>query len=103
MPSQAQVRDLNLHLSEMGKYTLNDFHSSLHLPEILQIVGSANRRDALHIDSAFKSGCRVFVTRDTDILVHSQHLERLLFIRFFHPDEDREALLQFIHSENGAA
>jgi hypothetical protein len=98
VPSEAQWGDLNLTWAEIGNRTWGDFRGSQHLPEILQVIGPANRRDALHIDSAFKSDCQVFVTRDSDILAHRKRLEDLLGIRFFHPDEDKDALLQFIHS-----
>jgi len=102
VPSEAQWSDLNISWSE-DVYAWNDHRGSQHLGDIRRILGPENRRDALHIDSAHKSGCRAFVTRDTDILDHRRRLEGLLAIRFFHPDEDKEALLQCIHAEDGAA
>jgi len=101
VPSEARWSDLNIGWNEDG-YTWNEHNGSQHLGEIRQILGPENRRDALHIDSAFKSGCRAFVTQDTHILKHRQCLEELLTIRFFDSNKDKEALLQFIHAENGA-
>jgi hypothetical protein len=64
---------------------------------ILEIVGGRNRRDALHTDSAYKSSCRAFFSRDRkDIISNRQALESLLGIRFFHPDDDWSAFLDFL-------
>jgi len=65
--------------------TVSDYSSGRHFKEILSIIGPGNRRDALHVDSAFKSGCSVFITQDHHILDHRAQLEALLGIKFFHP------------------
>jgi len=62
-PSYAQIQDLNLPISDLPD-TLASYSGSCHLDEILSILGSDNRRDALHVDSAFKTGCAAFVTPD---------------------------------------
>lgn len=93
-PSAAQIRDLNLPIGDLPGAPA-DYAGSSHFREILSILGPQNRRDAMHIDSAFKSGCSAFVTRDSDILRYRKGLEDLLGIRFFHPDEDSR-LEQFI-------
>ena len=98
VPSAAQLRDLNLTFAELA-FAFSDHQGSQHLSDIVRLIGPGNRRDALHIDSAFKSGCGIFVTQDKDILRYRQHLEGLLGIRFFHPDDDKEALLDFIRSQ----
>jgi hypothetical protein len=105
VPSAAQLRDLNLTWDEAGQrgFTWNDFNRSPHLAEILRIVGQHNRRDALHVDSAYKEGCAAFVTRDGNILDRASELEPLLGIRFFHPDRDSESLEEFIEGQSGAA
>jgi hypothetical protein len=92
--SAVQWRDLNLSWQELKDRgdTWNDFEGSRHLPEILSILGASNRRDALHVDSAFKDGCRAFITRDTDILAHRARLEALPGLRFFNPDSEAAAL-----------
>jgi hypothetical protein len=69
-----------------------DYRGSVHLSTICSILGAQHRRDALHVDSAFKSSCAAFVTRDSDILKHRPRLENLLGIKFFHPSEDHHAL-----------
>jgi hypothetical protein len=85
-PSSAEICDLNLPINELPG-TIADYSGSIHLAEILSILGG-QRRDALHVDSAFKQGCLAFVTPDKgDILKHKTELERLLGIRFFHPNE----------------
>jgi hypothetical protein len=95
-PSGAQIRDLNLPISDLPGAVV-DYAGSCHFAEIVSIVGSSNRCDSLHIDSAFKSGCSAFVTADLGILNHKARLENLLGIRFFHPNEFSE-LEQFASS-----
>ncbi len=99
VPSAALWTDLNLTWAE-DKYAWSDHSGSRHLREIREVLGPLNRRDALHIDSAYKTGCRAFVTRDREILNQRKRLEDLLGIRFFHPDENTEDLRRFVQSEN---
>jgi hypothetical protein len=84
-PSEAKCRDLNLPIKDLPGIVA-DYSGSVRFDEILSIVGRSNRRDALHVDSAFKHGCSVFITHDTDILKHKTKLKKLLGIRFFDPD-----------------
>ena len=100
--SNAQWRDLNVKnwdgLAHVSSW--DDFEGSEHFLRIQSIVGASNRRDALHVDSAYKSGCAAFITRDKDdILSRRDQLEALLPIRFFHPDDDAAALRRFIEGE----
>ncbi len=83
-PSNAQIRDLNLPIKDLPG-TIGDYKGSEHFEKILAILGREQRRDALHVDSAFKSRCAVFITRDSDILKHKAQLLDLLGIRFFDP------------------
>jgi myo-inositol catabolism protein IolC len=100
-PSRAQIRDLNCRIKDLpGK--INDYSGSFHLEAILTIIGRNNRRDALHVDSAYKTGCAAFVTKDSDILDHAVELQSLLGIRFFHPANDFSALQAFISCNDGA-
>jgi hypothetical protein len=55
---------------------------------ILEIVGRQNRRDALHVDSAFKTGALCLVSEDKDILGVRDRLFDLLGLRMFSPSED---------------
>jgi len=92
-PSASQYRDIVLPL----KVPLNCTYGELGVgsemyPRILSIVGPNNRRDALHVDSTYKSGCRAFVTTDNDILAHSVELEALLSIVFLQADTAHESL-----------
>jgi hypothetical protein len=78
----------------IGEMVESDKHG-----EIERIVGRSNRRDVLHIDSAYRSGCICFFTRDRgDILAKRTELESLLEIRFFHPDDDWDRFLEFLNS-----
>lgn len=93
--SNAQIRDLNLPIRDLPG-SFSDYRGSEHFKEILAILGREHRRDALHVDSAFKSLCVGFITTDSDILTHKAQLLDLLGIRFFDPRvelRDLEALV----------
>jgi len=61
------------------------------------LIGLRTEGDARHLDSAYKSGCRAFLTTDKgDILNHAPELERLLGLRLFHPDQDRDKFIAFV-------
>jgi predicted HNH restriction endonuclease len=94
-PSKAHWEDLNVPWNKMD-WTWEEVNGSEKLKLIREIIGRP-RRDALHIDSAHKSGCKAFLTRDQKhIISKSDELESLLGIRFFHPDDQWEAFLSFL-------
>jgi hypothetical protein len=97
LPSAAQLGDLgHVTIGEMN-FPLGEFSPSPTYARTVEIVGSRNRRDALHIDSAYKSACVAFFSRDRkDIISRRDALEPLLGIRFFHPDDDWQAFLEFL-------
>ena len=78
----------------MPEMTWADFKGSEHFSEIRRIIGSANRRDALHVDSAYKTGCVAMVTVDGDILDHKTEIEKLLPLIIFHPVNDDRRLMR---------
>jgi hypothetical protein len=94
-PSAVQIRDLSLPIRDVPG-SISDYKGSAHLHEILAIVGRGNRRDALHIDSAFKSRCAVFITVDSHILKHKAQLLNLLGIQFIDPRVELGDLEQLI-------
>ncbi len=99
--SNAQWRDLNVKgWDDLGR-TWGDFAGSEHLEKIKRIIGPENRRDALHVDSAYKTGCAAIVTVDNDILDHKDELEALLGLRVFHPQRDQAELRGFIADRAG--
>ena len=88
-------------LGDEAQFAWADCGGSQHLAAIRQIIGPEHRRDVLHVDSAFKSGCACFVTVDQDILAKRQKLESLLGIRFFHPEQDEAQLVEFLEGIKG--
>jgi hypothetical protein len=85
-PSEALWGDLNLP-SEDATASFGDYVGSEKCDEIVAIVGPENRRDALHVDSAYKSGCACFIARDGDIMNKAAELQHLLGMQFRHPDD----------------
>jgi len=93
-PSGALIKDVGCTFEEAGDACFKDFVGSQYLEAILEIIGPSNRRDALHVDSAYKSGCACIVTRDSDISSKVERLESLLGLRIFHVgDPNLEAFL----------
>jgi hypothetical protein len=81
---------------------ISDCESDMFVP-IRDIVGGQNEFDIRHIDSAYKTGCRYFFTRDkTDILRWRSELHSLLGITFLHPDEDLSEFLRLLNNELNA-
>jgi len=96
-PSKAKLADLKHVLLAEAHWRFSDFNGSEKLDQIRQILGPRTRRDALHVDSAYKTGCAVFLSRDRKhILAKSHELEQLLGMRFSHPDDHWDDFLKFI-------
>lgn len=62
-----------------------DYSESDKYKEIVNIVGLENKRvDILHLDSAYKTGCEIFITNDKDdIWMYRAQLEKSLNLRIF--------------------
>jgi hypothetical protein len=99
LPSNAKLADLcHVPLAE-AHWPLAECKGSGKLDKIRRILGPRTRRDALHVDSAYKSGCAAFLSRDSNhILAKSKELEELLGMRFFHPDAQWEEFLRFVNA-----
>ena len=70
---------------------------------IRQIVGRQNDFDVRHIDSAYKTGCRFFFTKDkNNILRKRGELFSLLGVTFYHPEDDWADFLRLLHDEGNA-
>lgn len=64
---------------------------------ILKLVGTQNKKDAKHLDSAYMSKCDIFLTSDyDDISSKANSIFSLLGIRVFHSTKDWNAFLDFI-------
>jgi hypothetical protein len=96
LPSDAQWRDANLTWEQASGLAWDDFAKSDKLNSIVAIVGKDNRRDCLHLDSAFRSKCVCFLTEDTDIVGKSQPLTELLGMPIFSPRTDVAAIQSFL-------
>lgn len=98
-PSAAQWRDCHAPWKEFTKITLKDFVGSSLYPEIEAVIGKGpeNRRDVLHFDSAYKTGCKIFLTSDKgDIWSKRNEQEVLSGIKTFHPYFESEALIHHL-------
>jgi hypothetical protein len=95
-PSEVIWKDLSHVQWEEMNFPCKEMARSDKFKLIRKILGSP-RLDALHIDSAYKSRCSVFLSRDHHhIIANAQELENLLGIRFFHPDENWDDFLAFV-------
>src|SRR5207244_9639830 len=95
--SEARVHDLDRVKIKDLTYIVDGFSGSEHFSSILTIVGKQSYKDALHIDSAYKSGCRCFLSRDkSDIISKRTELECLLGFPFFNPNIDWAEFLDFV-------
>lgn len=83
---------------EQAVKTYADFQrNSEKFRAILGIIGNHNHKDARHIDSAYLTGCEVFLTSDKDdIWSHRFELKELLGITIFHTQTEWESFLMYI-------
>ena len=83
LPSDATWDDFADTTWDQIKSAWDDFAESDKLDRIISIIGSVNRIDALHVDSAYRWECQCFFTRDQrDILSKRVELQNVLGIRF---------------------
>jgi hypothetical protein len=104
-PSKTQWRDMHIPWNELNNVTWNDFSESDIFLQIMNIIGKSNRRDVLHIDSAYKTGCQIFLTSDKgDIISKRTEIESLCSIKIFHSPSEIEELkdrrIKKVHSTN---
>lgn len=100
LPSNVQFRDLdNLDRWDDLPGTFGDYTGSDKYASIKEIVSRQHRRDVLHLDSAYKSGCSCLFTSDKDDIYASREaLFELLDIKIYLHDHsvDWENFLAFV-------
>ena len=65
--------------------------------ELLRIVGPANEVDAQHLDSAYSTGCSVFLTSDKDdICSHREELQAVTDFSVLHITADWQEFLALV-------
>jgi hypothetical protein len=99
IPSQVQWRDCHMPWKDIH-FSWETHNASEKLTEIYSIIGNdpQERRDGLHLDSAFKSGAHIFLTGDKDnIWKHRHVLEPLLYFRIFYPDLEISVMKELIN------
>ena len=70
-------------------------------PELLALVGPANKQDARHLDSAITTGCIAFLTSDRDDIASKKEALLASFgLHVFHVTHDWQAFLSFVESNN---
>ena len=95
LPSIARYPDLKNLTYDTFPGTYDDYSESDKYQEIIKVVCLENKRvDILHLDSAYKNQCDIFLTNDKDdIWVHKIKLEALLNFRIFCVSEIDECLI----------
>jgi hypothetical protein len=97
-PSNAQWQDCHPAWEEFSDITWGDFKGSAIHSQLECIIGAGpeNRRDVLHFDSAYKTGCKIFLTSDKgDIWSKRIALESISGIKTFYTPFELEALLEY--------
>ncbi len=89
-----------LHALERHSFSWETHKASEKLTEIYSIIGNDPQecRDGLHLDSVFKGGAHIFLTRDKDnIWKHRHVLEPLLCFQVFYPDLEINLIKDYIN------
>ena len=97
IPSECPWQDWHVPWEESSGTSWEGMIGSTLYSEIEAIIGASNRRDVLHFDSAYKTGCHVFLTSDKgDIWSKRASLENLTGIKVFLTPFESEAALMYI-------
>lgn len=82
----------------LREITYDDLRAAKSLfVEILTIIGTENRTDAQHLDSAQMTGCQVFLTSDKkDIWSKRSSLESVVNMRIFHTSSEWEQFIALV-------
>jgi len=85
-PSTPTWAEMNCSWNELAGLTWCDLGGQSDKREaIARLIGGAHARDIKHLESAYMSGCKVFLTSDKrDISSKRIELESLLEIKVFH-------------------
>lgn len=105
----------DLRYDDTPKYTYNDLRRDTFLrhitwdelrgalarsklPEIIGVLGKHRRTDAQHLDSAYMTECRAFLTSDKDYIAGANRaaLEAITGLRIFHVETEWQAFIDFI-------
>ncbi|MBS0615476.1 MAG: hypothetical protein JSR58_02870 [Verrucomicrobia bacterium] len=103
MPSGAQWRDCHAAWEEFSEVTWDDFKESDLYHQIKAVIGIGpeNRRDVLHFDSAYKTGCQIFLTSDKGhIWLKKIALESITKIKTFCTPFELKEILEHLTSLN---
>lgn len=94
LPSKATFKDLkNYTYNDLKGICYCDFSGSDKYEQIVSVLGLENRVDILHLDSAYKSQCEVFLTSDKhDIWLKREELLVILGMRIFNVSEIKECI-----------
>jgi hypothetical protein len=94
LPSNCNWKDLKNFTYKTLPGTYDDYIGSDKYQKIIELLGLANKRlDILHLDSAYKARCQIFLTNDKDdIWAHKIKLDELLNLRIFCTSELEECL-----------
>lgn len=104
VPSETQWRDSN-ETWEESIFPWNEHCGSSHYEALLDLIThnskktkEALRRDVLHLDSAYKTGCCIFITSDKDIFSKRLEIEILCNIKVFQSHKESKELVEYIQT-----
>ena len=103
VPSEVQWQDCNQTWEE-SNFSCNESGSPLfaRLADLIEQDSKKSakelRRDVLHLDSAYKTGCHIFITSDMDILSKRLEIEALCKIKVFQSHKESPKLIEYIQT-----
>lgn len=101
VPSKPTWEEMNYRWDEPRNVTWADLdRQSPKFHELIAIVGPENSRDAKHLDSAYATGCTVFLTSDkTDIWSKREQIQRATGMTVMHVQSDWLAFVQLLQHD----
>jgi len=100
-PSQPRFNEIKYTYAELDNLTYMDLNQKSDKNEqITNLIGKGNKLDIKHLDSAYISGCKAFLTSDKDdISSKGKEIYQLLGIRVFHYCLDWDSFEKFCRSK----
>lgn len=97
IPSALFWEDANTTWGEMA-FTWNECEGSDICHKIAELVNDKiNKADVLHLDSAYKSECHIFLTSDKgDIWNNRSILEQICSFKIFYPKDEQQKIIEYI-------
>lgn len=96
-PSAKSLDEMGGSLDDYTSCSLDEIYISPKYPDLLELIDKQNIRDVQHLDSAYRTGCSIFLTSDCrDIYKKREKINSIIDIKIFNPHKKLEELMNYL-------